>query len=108
MDRREFLLATGSLSAAAIGCERRTATTNNLPIVDLDVTWNKAPCRYCGTGCGVEVGVAEGKVVAVRGDEKAQVNRGLLCAKGYHLPGMLYGEDRLTNPLLRRPDGKGF
>ena len=108
MDRRQFLAAGGGLSVAMLGCERKTATTDNLPIVDLDVDWKKAPCRYCGTGCGVEVGVSEGKVVAVRGDELSPVNRGLLCAKGYHLPGMLYGEDRLTKPLRRRSDGKGF
>jgi len=109
MDRRDFLIQGGAITAAAtLGCERKTATAGGLPIVNLDVDWKKAPCRYCGTGCGVEVGVAEGKVVAVRGDEKAPVNRGLLCAKGYHLPGMLYGEDRLTKPLRRRADGKGF
>ncbi|NOY43257.1 MAG: molybdopterin-dependent oxidoreductase [Planctomycetes bacterium] len=108
MDRREFLLTSGALTAASLGCERKTATANNLPIVDLDVDWNKAPCRYCGVGCGVEVGVADGKVVAVRGDEKSPVNRGLLCAKGYHLPGMMYGQDRLTKPLRRKADGKGF
>ncbi len=108
MDRRNFLATGGALTIAALGCDHRTATTDNLPIVELDVAWKKAPCRYCGTGCGVEVGVADGKVVAVRGDKKAPVNRGLLCAKGYHLPGMLYGKDRLTQPLLRKPDGQGF
>ena len=106
MDRREFLAATGA--AAALGCERRIATAGDLPIVELNLKWDKAPCRYCGTGCGVEVGVADGKVMAVRGDEKSPVNRGLLCAKGYHLPGLLYGEDRLTQPLKRKPDGDGF
>ena len=106
MDRREFLTTGGALSIAALGCERKTVFAQQLPIVDLD--WKKAPCRYCGTGCGVEVGVAEGKVMAVRGDEQAPVNRGLLCAKGYHLPGMLYGKDRLTKPLKRKADGNGF
>ena len=76
---------------------------------DKSVTWGKAPCRYCGTGCGVEVGVAdvEGKkrVVQVRGDQKSPVNQGLLCAKGYHLPGFLYGEDRLLYPQRRKADG---
>jgi len=96
------------MTAASLGCERKTATANNLPIVEKDVDWNKAPCRYCGTGCGVEVGVADGKVVAVRGDEKSPVNRGLLCAKGYHLPGMLYGKDRITKPMRRKADGSGF
>ncbi|MCH8948278.1 MAG: molybdopterin-dependent oxidoreductase, partial [Acidobacteria bacterium] len=54
-----------------------------------------------GVGCGVMVGVKEGKVLAVAGDELSPVNRGLLCIKGYSLPGVLYGEDRLTHPLIR-------
>ncbi|NUN52772.1 MAG: molybdopterin-dependent oxidoreductase, partial [Planctomycetaceae bacterium] len=70
-----------------------------------DLKWGKAACRYCGTGCGVEVGVKDGKALAVRGDEASPVNRGLLCVKGYHLPGMLYGKDRLLHPMRRRPDG---
>lgn len=108
MDRREFLATGGALTAAALGCEHRTATAGDLPLVGLDLKWDKAPCRYCGTGCGVEVGVANGRVMAVRGDERAAVNKGLLCAKGYHLPGMLYGKDRLTKPLRRKSDGNGF
>ena len=47
------------------------------------------------------VGVEQGRVVAVRGDEASPVNRGLLCVKGYHLPGLLYGEDRLLYPQKR-------
>jgi nitrate reductase NapA len=67
------------------------------------LAWSKAPCRFCGTGCGVEVGVSGGRVVAVRGDEASPVNRGLLCVKGYHLPGLLYGVDRLQFPQRRDP-----
>ena len=70
-----------------------------------DLSWDKAPCRFCGTGCGVKVGVKNGKVAAVAGDELSQVNKGLLCIKGYSLPGILYGEDRLKTPLIRK-DGK--
>ena len=44
------------------------------------LTWNKAPCRFCGTGCGV-VAVKEGRVVATHGDINAEVNRGLNCVK---------------------------
>jgi len=64
--------------------------------------WQKAPCRFCGVGCHVQVGVAEGKVVAIAGDERAEVNKGLLCVKGYHLAEILYGKDRLRTPLLRK------
>jgi nitrate reductase NapA len=59
-------------------------------------------------GCGVEVGVHQGRVLAVRGDVKSPVNHGLLCVKGYHLPAILYAKDRLLYPMKRRPDGKGF
>ena len=30
----------------------------------LEIKWSKAPCRFCGTGCGVMVGVKEGRAVA--------------------------------------------
>ena len=73
----------------------------NLPVLP-DVTWDKAPCRFCGTGCHVQVGVKDGKVVAVTGDRQAEVNKGLLCVKGYHAGMILYGRDRLTTPLLRK------
>ena len=71
----------------------------------LQIQWSKAPCRFCGTGCGVMVGVKDGKVVATHGDTLAEVNRGLNCIKGYFLSKIMYGGDRLTTPLLRKKDG---
>ena len=114
MDRRDFLKIAGGAGAgiAAFSCNDRKEAerlqAENGTLYDADLAWEKAPCRFCGTGCGVEVGVKDGKVRAVRGDEASPVNKGLLCVKGYHLPGLLYGEDRLTQPLLRRADGSGF
>ncbi|NNG16023.1 MAG: molybdopterin-dependent oxidoreductase, partial [Gemmatimonadales bacterium] len=110
MKRRNFLTTIGASAAgiAAFSCadrEEAARLAGNSASVDGDLTWTKAPCRYCGTGCGVEVGVKDNRVMAVRGDEKSPVNRGLLCVKGYHLPGMLYGEDRLEHPMLRDGDG---
>ncbi len=113
VDRRGFLCAMGggSLGIAAFSERDRTEAARILATQGeaqghAGLAWHKAPCRYCGTGCGVEVGVGDGRVQAVRGDEKSPVNKGLLCVKGYHLPAMLYGKDRLTQPLLRGPDGK--
>ena len=68
--------------------------------------WSKAPCRFCGAGCGVNVAVKDGRVVATHGDIKAEVNRGLNCVKGYFLSKIMYGADRLTTPLLRMKNGK--
>jgi nitrate reductase NapA len=63
--------------------------------------WQKAPCRFCGVGCGVQIHTEQGRVAAVVGDPLNPVNKGLLCIKGYSLPGILYGEDRLTTPQIR-------
>jgi len=72
-----------------------------LPVLEPGLKWDKAPCRFCGTGCHVQVGVENGRIVAIAGDREADVNKGLLCVKGYHVGGILYGEDRLTTPLRR-------
>ncbi|HDZ62406.1 MAG TPA: periplasmic nitrate reductase subunit alpha, partial [Nitrospirae bacterium] len=71
-----------------------------------DLVWDKAPCRFCGTGCSVLVGVKDGKIMAVRGDTKSSVNQGTLCVKGYSLPFIQYAKDRLTKPLVRMKNGR--
>ena len=70
------------------------------------IRWDKAPCRFCGTGCSVLVGTKAGRIVATQGDPDAPVNRGLNCIKGYFLSKIMYGKDRLTTPLLRMTNGK--
>ncbi|STY60112.1 Periplasmic nitrate reductase precursor [Mannheimia haemolytica] len=52
------------------------------------------------------VGTKDGKVVATQGDPDAEVNRGLNCIKGYFLSKMMYGADRMQEPMLRMKDGK--
>ncbi len=78
----------------------------NVAAADTEIKWDKAVCRFCGTGCGVLVGTQNGRVVASQGDPDAEVNRGLNCIKGYFLPKIMYGKDRLTQPMLRMKDGK--
>jgi len=106
-DRRTFL-KSAAMAAAAAAAARGTGSAFALPILGQDrdggVTWDKAPCRFCGTGCHVQVGVENGRVIAIAGDINADVNKGLLCVKGYHVGGILYGEDRLKKPLLREGD----
>ena len=106
MDRREFLrVQAAALAAAGIplpaGAEQQV-----LPENLEGVSWHKAPCRFCGVGCGMQVGVRDDRVVAATGDPEVDVNRGLACVKGYSLPGILYGPERLTRPLLRMRNGR--
>ena len=92
----------GALSAGAVftgplaGCE---GIWERQPVIEVDA-WNKAVCRFCGTGCGVMVGTREGRVVDVRGDENAH-NRGRLCIKGLLNRDILYVEDRALYPMVR-------
>jgi len=108
VDRRTFVKA--SAMAAATAAAARSARAFSLPLLEgqpqgSPLKWEKAPCRFCGTGCHVMVGTENGRVVAIQGDQKAEVNKGLLCVKGYHVGLALYGSDRLTTPMLRK-DGK--
>src|SRR3954468_18834400 len=69
-------------------------------------TWVQSWCVLCSTGCGLDIGVRDGRIVGVRGREVDAVNHGRLGPKGLH--GWVANEsaDRLTRPLLR--DGDGF
>lgn len=100
LERRDFL-KTAALAAATAAVSRKAGAAEAPPVAG-PLQWNKAPCRFCGTGCHVKVGVQDGKVVAIAGHPQAEVNKGLLCVKGYHVGAILYGKDRLTHPMLRR------
>lgn len=103
IERRSFLKTSALAAASAAAAHRASAAPATAPSTTPDgIIWNKAPCRFCGTGCHVKVGVKEGKVVAIAGHPDAPVNKGLLCVKGYHVGGILYGKDRLTQPMLRK------
>ena len=104
LSRRDFMKANAATAAAAaIGM---TIPIKNVEAADTSIRWEKGVCRFCGTGCGVLVGTQNGRVVASQGDPDAEVNRGLNCIKGYFLPKIMYGKDRLTQPMLRMKDGK--
>ncbi|CAN7335674.1 periplasmic nitrate reductase subunit alpha [Aminobacter sp. LjRoot7] len=107
LTRREVLKAHAAGIAAAAAGISLPAAAQPVPggVSALEIKWSKAPCRFCGTGCGVMVGVKEGQVVATHGDMQAEVNRGLNCVKGYFLSKIMYGADRLTTPLLRKRNG---
>ena len=108
LSRREYIkvqavaaaFAAAGLPIMAAASELKTASQAT------ELRWSKAPCRFCGVGCSVMVGTKDGRVVATHGDVKSPVNRGLNCVKGYFLSKIMYGEDRLTKPLLRMKNGK--
>ena len=102
MTRRDFLRSaamSAALAAVAGPAGVARAAEANTP-----EKWVKGVCRYCGTGCGVLVGVKNGKAVAIKGDPNNH-NQGFLCLKGALLIPVLNSPDRVTKPMIRRTKG---
>ena len=108
LTRRDFIKSSAvSTATAAAGISTVTQAQNIVTDAQhTQLKWSKAPCRFCGVGCGVNVAVRDNRVVATHGDMQSPVNRGINCIKGYFLSKIMYGEDRLTQPLLRKRNGE--
>ena len=106
LSRRKFIKSNAIAATAAAAGVTVPGINTVLAKENTKIRWDKAPCRFCGTGCSVLVGTKDGRVVATQGDPDAPVNRGLNCIKGYFLSKIMYGKDRLTKPLLRMTNGK--
>jgi len=105
--RREFLkTSAATATATAAGITIPAAALAKSKEAEAGVQWDKAVCRFCGTGCGIMVATKEGRIVATKGDPDAPVNKGLNCIKGYFNGKIIYGKDRLTHPLMRMTDGQ--
>ena len=68
--------------------------------------WVQSACVLCSTGCGMDIGVKDGRIVGVRGRAVDIANRGRLGPKGLNGWEANNSPDRLTRPLIRR-GGKG-
>ena len=102
LSRRDCIKQSAvATAAAAIGISIPKEMGAAKMKIEGDWRWDKAVCRFCGTGCGIMIATKNDKIVAVKGDPAAPVNRGLNCIKGYFNAKIMYGEDRLTKPLLR-------
>ena len=69
-----------------------------------EISTHKSFCRFCHACCAIEVDVADGKVVKVRGDRDNSMFRGYTCIKGRELPAQHNHPDRLRSSLRRKGD----
>ncbi|GAA5964111.1 hypothetical protein JCM8115_005345 [Rhodotorula mucilaginosa] len=67
-------------------------------------SWVQSACVLCSNGCAMDVGVKDGKVVAVKGRADDRVNKGRLGPKGMYGWVSMRAEDRLTKPLIRNKE----
>jgi len=64
--------------------------------------WVATTCGYCSVGCGMFLGVKDGRAVSVRGNLNHPVNLGKLCPKGLSEHYTLEAPNRARTPLLRK------
>ncbi len=54
----------------------------------MTTTWHKSTCPFCGLGCGVEVGLDQGRIAKVRGLKGHPANNGDICRLPANYPPM--------------------
>jgi ferredoxin-nitrate reductase len=67
--------------------------------------WVQSACVLCSNGCGLDIGVADGRIVGVRGRGVDRVNHGRLGPKGLYGWQANNSPDRLKRPLVRGDGG---
>ena len=106
LTRRDFLKMSAIAAVTAVaGCAPPPAPAPQptpRPTIEAVEAWHKSVCRFCGTGCGVLLGVTKGQLVALRGDPDHPTTKGLVCAKALFLPKMVYSPYRLKKPQIRK------
>ncbi len=63
----------------------------------------KSLCPFCGVGCQTEISLKGNKIISVNG-RQGPANRGKLCVKGRFGMDYVMSPERLTKPLIRRPN----
>ncbi len=59
-------------------------------------------CGFCGVGCSLMIGSADGQIVEVNPSNKNDtVNRSTLCIRGHFAHDFLNAGERLTQPMIR-------
>ena len=61
LSRRSFMKANAVAAAAAAAGLSVPGVARAVVGQQEAIKWDKAPCRFCGTGCGVLVGTQQGR-----------------------------------------------
>ena len=106
MNRRDFIKANAVAAAAATTGIPVAASAANAVKGEAhngtQIRWDKAACRFCGTGCSVMVATKENRVVATHGDIKSALlstrnrrrDRARCASIGIPAPGSFAGTGR--------------
>ena len=119
LSRRGFLrLAGAGVAATSLGAmgfgeaeAAELAHVRDFKLVATTETRNT--CPYCSVACGVIIYAKPGedgkrRVTHIEGDADHPTNRGTLCPKGAALKDFVNAENRLTQPMVRKPGATAF
>ena len=119
LSRRGFLrLAGAGVAATSLGAmgfgeaeAAELAHVRDFKLVATTETRNT--CPYCSVACGVIIYAKPGedgkrRVTHIEGDADPPTNRGTLCPKGAALKDFVNAENRLTQPMIRKPGATAF
>jgi len=73
--------------------------------IPLDAVDLPTVCVLCSHNCGIRVDVEDGRIVAVRPDERNPITSGYICNKGVTVSHYADHGQRVEFPMKRKPDG---
>jgi len=115
LTRRAFLkasVATGGLLLA--GCVSLGEPVTSAMVVrkakpagPAKGDWVASTCQGCTQWCAIQIFVADGRAVRVRGNPLSKSNHGYVCPRGHMIPQQVYDPDRIKVPMKRTNPQKG-
>ncbi|KCZ73339.1 anaerobic dehydrogenase, typically selenocysteine-containing [Candidatus Methanoperedens nitroreducens] len=111
MNRRGFLKVAGIAGAASLGY-----LSLDQPVIKAlaqgtyaasEEKWVATGCVGCVGWCPLQVRVANGRAVKIRGNQNSVWTRGKVCPRAHLNLQMLYDPDRIKTPLKRTNPNKG-
>ena len=111
LSRRSFLkISTGGFAVGSVMSlvDVRSAQARAQSLKTAGVKEIPSVCPYCAVGCGMLVGVKDGKIINIEGNPDSPINRGTLCPKGAASFQLAVNPLRSTKALYRRPGGSNW
>jgi formate dehydrogenase major subunit len=90
-----------SCGACVDTCPTGALEDKSILSLGMATRWTRTTCAYCGTGCEMNVGTRDGRIVVIKPVLDAPVSHGHLCVKGRYAFDFVRAEDRITQPMIR-------